>query len=579
MEFNCHLKHVGTDINCNVLTSKPHFIYENEFIYTVVCGDIFLNEKAAEPDDIAKTFLAQNLCVEKLYSQLSGQFWLILFDKSNKQLFVVNDHFGMQPCFYTLQDKVLHISDSLKQLKNVDGLEFTIAEQALFNYMYFHCIPSPNTIFEQVAKLEPGKAIIFDEKMQAKEQLLYQPKFAASNSQAIEQSQQQQQDLYQTCLDTIDHAVAKHEADSCGAFLSGGLDSSSVAGMLARHQTPAKTFSIGFNEEGYDETAYAQITSKHFNTQHEVLYLRPEQAAEEFVKVAQFFDEPFGNSSAMATYFCAKFAKSHGAERLLAGDGGDELFAGNERYVKQKRFDVYQQVPRMVQQAAKGMFCQTPLGKLPLLCKGASYIKQAEVPLPDRLESYNFLNRLGIDNMFNDEFLATVNTQQPIQQQRQRYGDCLSDHSVDQMLYLDWKFTLADNDLVKVGRMCDMAGIDVRYPLLDKSVVDFSCTIPAEVKLPGNKLRHFYKESCRGFLADDTLTKSKHGFGLPFGVWMKENQVLQEIVLDNLLAFKKRKIVKDSLVDNVLDAHQSVHASYYGELIWIMVVLELWLQQ
>jgi asparagine synthase (glutamine-hydrolysing) len=228
---------------------------------------------------------------------------------------------------------------------------------------------------------------------------------------------------------------------------------------------------------------------------------------------------------------------------------------------------------------AKGVFCQTPVGKLPLLSKGASYIHQAEVPLPDRLESYNFLNRFGIDTMFNSDFINAVDTQQPIMQQRQRYKDCSSEHIVDQMLYLDWKFTLADNDLVKVGRMCDMAGVDVRYPLLDKSVVDFSCTIPADIKLPGNKLRDFYKESCRGFLADETLTKSKHGFGLPFGMWMKENQVLKELVLDNLLAFKKRNIVKDSLVDRVLDAHQSVHASYYGELIWIMVVLELWLQQ
>lgn len=576
MEFNSQLVGNGANIHCHISTLKPHFTYQDQNIASVICGDVFLNEQVTTVQEIAETFINQQRQIERLYSQLSGQFWLILIDKTNDELIVMSDHFGIQPCFYTLQNQVLHISDSLKRLKNIDGLKFTIAEQALFNYMYFHCIPSPNTIFEQVAKLEPGKAVIFDGDMQAKEQLLYQPKFAENNLQTLEKNQQA---LFQTSLDTIDHAVAKHETESCGAFLSGGLDSSSVAGMLARHQTPAKTFSIGFNEKAYDETAYALITSKHFDTQHEVLYLQPEQAAEEFVKVAQYFDEPFGNSSAMATYFCAKFAKSHGVDRLLAGDGGDELFAGNERYAKQKRFEVYQQVPTIMQQVAKGVFCKTPLGKLPLLSKGASYIQQAEVPLPDRLESYNFLNRLGIENIFEEEFLTTVNTLQPIQQQRQRYEECSSKHSVDQMLYLDWKFTLADNDLVKVGRMCDMAGIEVRYPLLDKLVVDFSCTLPADVKLPGNKLRHFYKESCRGFLADETLTKSKHGFGLPFGVWMKENKVLQEIVLDNLLAFKKRKIVKDSLVDSVLDAHQSVHASYYGELIWIMVVLELWLQQ
>jgi len=264
---------------------------------------------------------------------------------------------------------------------------------------------------------------------------------------------------------------------------------------------------------------------------------------------------------------------------LLAGDGGDEIFAGNDRYAKQKVFQYYGQMPGILQSAAKGVFCGTPLPKLPLLSKAASYIKQAQVPLPDRLETYNFLNQFGVENMFNGDFLSAVDVQQPISQQRQRYFECSSDDPVDRMLYLDWKFTLADNDLVKVGRMCEMAGVDVRFPLLDKSVVDFSCTIPADIKLPGNKLRHFYKESCRGFLNDETLSKSKHGFGLPFGLWMKENKALRELALDNLLAFKKRKIVKDSLIDEVLDAHQSDHASYYGELIWIMVVLELWLQQ
>lgn len=576
MEHNSTILTPSAAKVAHITTNRPHSIFQSKLSTVVICGDIFFQEHMASAEEVSNFFINNKNCINTLFQQLSGQFWLVIFDVANSKLFVVNDHFGMQPCFYTQQDNLLTISDSLKKIKSIPELSFTISDQALFNYMYFHCIPSPNTIFEQVSKLEPGKAVIFEQQktgstFTATEQLLYCPSFNQKKAQVAGSNK--------TCLEVIENAVTKHASDDCGAFLSGGLDSSSVAGMLARSQSPAKTFSIGFEIEGYDETPYAQLTAKHFGTQHEVLFLQPEQAVEEFVKVAQYFDEPFGNSSAMATYFCAKFAKSHGVSRLLAGDGGDELFAGNDRYAKQKQFEFYQQVPSALRGVTKGVFCHTPIGKLPLLSKGASYINQAEVPLPDRLESYNFLNRLGLNNMFSQDFLSTVDTQQPIMQQRQRFQDCSSEHIVDQMLYLDWKFTLADNDLVKVGRMCDMAGVDVRYPLLDKSVVDFSCTIPAEIKLPGSKLRDFYKESCRGFLADDTLTKSKHGFGLPFGMWMKENQVLKELVMDNLLAFKKRKIVKDSLVDSVLDAHQSVHASYYGELIWIMVVLELWLQQ
>jgi asparagine synthase (glutamine-hydrolysing) len=146
-------------------------------------------------------------------------------------------------------------------------------------------------------------------------------------------------------------------------------------------------------------------------------------------------------------------------------------------------------------------------------------------------------------------------------------------------MYLDWKFTLADNDFVKVSTMCHKAGVEVRYPLFEKEVVDFSCTVPTGLKLPGNKLRDFYKNSFRGFLPDATLSKSKHGFGLPFGVWMKEQTALQQLTAQSLNKLKQRQIVKAEFIDEALNIYQSGHSGYYGELIWIMVILELWLEQ
>lgn len=562
---------LGNDLQCKIIAKNNYTKAIKEHFTLVIFGGSFCFESNISADALLEDFVASNQNVESLYQKLSGPFGLLLIDHKSNNVTIVNDHFAIQPCFYTLQHNHLYISDSLKVLKNVKEITLSISEQALFNYMYFHCIPSPNTIFEQVFKLEPSKAITIDDSANVSEKLFFKPKF----SQILSDPKGAQAE----CLKIIDKAVAKHSSENSGAFLSGGLDSSTVAGMMAKHQTPAKTFSIGFDIKDYDESPYAQLTAEHFSTQHEVLYLQPEQAAEEFINVAQYFDEPFGNSSALATYFCAKFAKSHGVNCLLAGDGGDELFAGNERYAKQKIFEVYQQIPKSMQRIAKSLLCQSPLGRLPLLSKGASYINQAEIQLPDRLESYNFFNRLGIENMFNADFLSAVDIEQPLSLQQKRFTECSSEDIVDKMLYLDWKFTLADNDLVKVGRMCDMANVEVRYPLLDKTVLDFSCLIPADVKLPGNKLRDFYKQSCRGFLVDETITKSKHGFGLPFGVWLKDNKILKELTHDSLLAFKKRKIVKDSLVDNVIEAHRNVHASYYGELIWIMVVLELWLQK
>jgi asparagine synthase (glutamine-hydrolysing) len=530
-------------------------------------GDILIKENLAAPNDVLSLYEA-SANIDDFYQNVSGKFGLMVTDIKQKTTYLVNDQLGMQTVYYSKQALNLFWSCSLKQLKKQSPTAFTLSKQAIFNYIYFHCIPSPTTIYQEAEKLEPGKVIIFDCNGQVSTKNLYSPTFTSKSGDLAQ--------LEKDCLKTIEQAVSVSITENCGAFLSGGLDSSTVAGMLAKNTTEAKTFSIGFEAEGYDETEYALLTSKHFNTKHEVLYLKSEQAADEFLKVAQYFDEPFGNSSAMAAYFCAKFAKDQGVTTLLGGDGGDEIFAGNDRYAKQKTFELWGNTPSIIRSIVKPI--NGLLSSLPIFSKADSYIKQAEMPLPERLQSYNFVNQIGMNEIFSAEFLEDIDQQLPIKQLQARYFDCKSEDPVDRMLYLDWKFTLADNDLVKVNKMCELAGVTVKYPLLEKSVVDFSCKISAEDKLPGSKLRHFFKQACKGFLADGTLTKSKHGFGLPFGVWLKENEKLNTLAFDALKAFKQRKIVNDSLVDSAIEAHSNVHASYYGELIWILVVLELWLQ-
>ncbi|WP_258872148.1 asparagine synthetase B family protein [Thalassotalea euphylliae] len=525
---------------------------------------------SARLKEIGEHFLTNQKKFQHSYLEIAGKFLLFIIDHIEQTLTVVNDRLGLFQGYYYVEDQRVIVSSSLKAVKSSAQSDFAINQQAIFNYMYFHCIPSPTTIYQDVFKLEPGKSITIDSNQNKSEKVLYAPYFTevADDSSALERE----------CLNVIEGAVADNLSKNCGAFLSGGLDSSTVSGMLAKHHTPARTFSIGFEAEGYDETPYAKITANHFNTQHEVLYLEPEQAAEAFVTVAQYFDEPFGNSSSMATYFCAKFAKEHGVDTLLAGDGGDELFAGNERYAKQKQFELYYRLPSPIRALMNATLNNSVMSGIPGVSKASSYVRQAEVRLPTRLQSYNFINIVGLEEMFTPAFLSKVDVNQPIEQLGQRYKESSGEHPVDNMLYLDWKFTLADNDLVKVNKMCELAGVDVKFPLLDKALIDFSCKVPAEVKLPGYQLRDFYKKACRGFLADETLDKPKHGFGLPFGVWLKENATLKNIALDALQQFKARNIVSESLINKALDAHDSVHAGYYGELIWIMVVLELWLQ-
>lgn len=512
------------------------------------------------------------------YSQLAGFFSLVLLNKHDGSLLLLNDHVASLPLYYHIpaaceaqqqaqQQQNIWISD---HLKHPAATSAPLNPQAIFNYFFFHCIPSATTVFKQTLKLEPATELQLGANGKLQQQELYAPSYPATTFT--------EQQLQQQCRDAISKAVQRNVAPNNAAFLSGGLDSSTVSGYLCKNQPGARTFSIGFDAKGYDETEYALITAKHFNSNHHVHYLQPNEIVENFVEVAGYFDEPFGNSSAMAAFICGKVAKEHGVQVMLAGDGGDEIFAGNERYAKQKVFEVYQQVPGFIRSPLQ-LLLKTPLAKLPVLNKAKSYVDQANVPLPDRLDSYNFLNRFALADMFCAEFLAKVDADAPAAAKRSRYQACKSADPVERMMYLDWKFTLADNDFVKVSTMCHKAGVEVRYPLFEKEVVDFSCTVPTALKLPGNKLRDFYKNSFRGFLPDATLAKSKHGFGLPFGVWMKEQPALQALTAKSLNQLKQRNIIKAEFIDEALKIYQSGHSGYYGELIWIMLILELWLEQ
>lgn len=515
-----------------------------------------------EPD-LAWLLLLLQQQPDHYYQRCAGFFAAVYLCKQSGDIRIFNDHVGAVPLYADWQQHDIWIGSSLRQAPRQQ-----LSAQAIYHYFFYHCIPSELSVYQQVHKLPPGTELRLPLSGQAQQLLRYNPAYQYSHQSAAA--------LQQQCRDLVEQAVQRNVSANAGAFLSGGLDSSTVSGYFARHQQNARTFSIGFDAKGYDETEYALITANHFQTQHQVHYLQPEEIVQNFVAVATAFEEPFGNSSAMAAYICASVAKQQGVDVMLAGDGGDEIFAGNERYAKQKTFELYQQVPKALKCPLE-VLLHSALGKVPGFSKARSYIDQANVPLPDRLDSYNFLNRFNPTEMFCPEFLAQVDTGLPALAKQQRYQQCQSPDPVERMMFLDWKFTLADNDLVKVSTMCHQAGVEVRYPLFEKELVDFSCTVPADLKLPGKKLRDFYKQSFTGFLPQATIEKSKHGFGLPFGVWMKQQPALQQLTAQCLGRLKQRGIVKAEFIDQAMQTYQSGHAGYYGELIWIMVVLDLWL--
>jgi asparagine synthase (glutamine-hydrolysing) len=305
----------------------------------------------------------------------------------------------------------------------------------------------------------------------------------------------------------------------------------------------------------------------------------PDDLVRSIPEVAAHYDQPFGNSSALPAYYCAKMAREDGVTRLLAGDGGDELFGGNARYAKQRVFGWYDAVPAALRRSVmEPLLERTALGALPLASKGRSYVEQAKVPLPDRMQQYNLLLRLGLENVFTPDFLAQVDRTDPLRQQQAVWQQVPDASALNRMLAYDWRYTLAEADLPKVCGSTALAGMAVGFPFLDQGLVDFSLRLPTNYKLKGLKLRWFFKEALRGFLPDEILTKKKQGFGLPFGVWATRHEGLKRFAADSLQSLGTRGIVRDPFIRTLRTENLPAHPGYYGEMVWILVMLEQWLR-
>ena len=509
---------------------------------------------------------------------LHGSFAVWADDGRGRTLMAV-DRFAQRSLCWAVRDGSLFVgarADAVAaDMARAAGGSPALCPQALYDYLYFHAIPSPRTVYQGVFRLPPGHVATFAEGRVTVERY-WTPSFGDGAGAGSFESLR---DEFRALL--RDAAAARLDGSRAACFLSGGTDSSTVAGMI-REVTGhgADTFSIGFEAEGYDEMAYARLAARHFGAVHNEYYVTPADLVRSMADVAAYYDQPFGNSSALPSYYCSRLAHDKGVSRILAGDGGDELFGGNERYAKQRVFEFYGRVPGALRRGLMEPLAETAaMQKLPLLRKAASYVRQARVPLPDRLHTYNLLLRLDAASVLEPNFLRSVDTSLPIAEQREVWLQADAATTLDRSLALDWRYTLAENDLPKVVGTTRMAGLDVAFPLLDDALVAFSTRLPQNYKLRGNQLRWFFKEALRGFLPDAILTKSKHGFGLPFGVWAVRHEGLKALSRDALHSIAKRGIVRPAFVTELLDTLLPAHPHYYGEMVWILTMLELWLQR
>ena len=509
---------------------------------------------------------------DKLPTVMSGNFALAVLQPTKQQAFLAIDRIGAERLCYARAQGRLVFGASTQSVAAHPAIGRNIDPQAIYDYLYFHTIPSPRTLYQGIAKLQPGQFVHLDHD-EIKQGFYWQADYSP-HSTSFEDSCREFRHLLNASVSQVD------TGSGTAAFLSGGTDSSTIVGALTGVRGGAvDTFSIGFDAEGYDEMEYARCAAAQFQSRSREYYLKPADIVTAIPIIAREYDEPFGNNSAVPTYFCARVAREAGFEQMLAGDGGDEIFGGNARYAKQKLFEAYFHIPQILR---RGVI--EPIAHFPVLCnhfplrKLQRYIDQANVRLPMRLEAYNFMHRHPLSEILEPDFLHSIDPASTDMALAEVYARTRSDHYINRMMHVDLKFTLADNDLRKVGTMTEAAGIEVRYPLLDDRLVAFANHLPIDYKVRGARLRWFFKEALRDMLPNKIINKSKHGFGLPFGVWSTQHPPLGNLVGDSLSDLGKRGWIKPSYLKHMQGMQHTEHASYFGVMIWVTMMLEQWLQ-
>lgn len=508
--------------------------------------------------------------------RLRGQFAFALWDGVEQKLFVATDFYGIRPVVHTRGSEPFVAASRIRQLLCYPGISREIDPEGIYHYLFFQAICSPVSIYQDIRKLDPGTLLTLEPRGLSLRQyydIAYNPRDQVKEEQWVARIPRE-----------IEQAVARFapcsNPETTGCFLSGGTDSSSVSGFYTKIAgRPTRTFSIGFAEPKYNELEYAHIAARHFGTLQHDYQVTPGDVTVLLENLPYLYDEPFGNASVVPAYYCALLAKQNGVDVLLGGDGGDEIFGGNERYVTNLVFERYFSLPRIFREAllepVVNRFSQKGIFR-----RASSYIRRAKIPNPDRFFSYNLLAEVSPNTVFQGDYLSRCDPGCFMDLARSHYRNAAPAHDTDRLLYIDMKFTITDNDLRKVTVMAESAGIRVRYPLLDRDLVDFSTTIPATYKVKPGKNRYIFKRAMKGLLPSEIIAKSKHGMGLPIATWFRKDPLLSALMHDVLFSGRPSLLeyVRPGFMEFLRSNFRQDETSYFGDTLWVYLMLELWLR-
>ena len=500
--------------------------------------------------------------------RLRGMFGLAIWDTTSRTLLVARDRIGIKPMHYATANGRFYFGSEIKSLLEAPDLPRDLDPAALDHYLSFLYTPPDGSIFKSVRKLPPGHLLTWRDGRIATEQYWRMP--------AAETFTGSEEDAVQQLRAVLSDAVRSHMISDVplGAFLSGGVDSSLVVGLMSElSNSRVKTFSIGFDEPAFDELEHARRVADHFGTEHHEFVVKPDGVGI-LDRLVSHFDEPFADSSAIPTWYVSEMARRH-VTVVLSGDGGDELFGGYERYLPHPRvvaFDRYS--PRAFRRVAAIAAAGLPHG-----VRGKNFLRHVGRDEQGRyLDAIRFFGADEKPALLSADVRQAIEGADPEARLARHFERFAALPWPSQMMRFDAETYLPEDVLTKVDRMSMAHSIESRVPLLDNEVVAFAAALPAAMKIKNGRRKHVLKEVAATLVPRSILDRKKQGFGVPLGTWFRGN--LRELFADTLLspASLQRGYFQPAFVRRIVDEHLAGTRDHTLRL-WQLVVFEKWQQQ
>ncbi|UCC38244.1 MAG: asparagine synthase (glutamine-hydrolyzing) [Candidatus Aminicenantes bacterium] len=513
--------------------------------------------------------------------ELRGMFAFALWDRREEKLILVRDRIGIKPLYYTLhEDGTLIFASELKAILVHPKVKRALEPRALDLFLTLEYIPSPLSIFKNIHKLPAGCILIYKRgKTQIKKywDIKQESKTSEKISKATLVSITDK--LYSLLKESVQLRLISDVP--LGAFLSGGIDSSSIVGLMSELRiSPLRTFSIGFEETSYNELNHARRIAQKFNTLHEELILQP-QVLDSTEKLIRHLDEPLGDFSIFPTYLISKMARSH-VKVILSGDGGDELFGGYEHYQAQKLSEfplpsIFQKnLPAVVKKFPPSAKKKGIWNKIRRYGQGLEYS-----PDHKHLRWMMFFSPGGKKGLYSKDLICELDGIKEIREVapfQKIFHNLNCFDPISGELYLDLKTYLVDDILVKVDRMSMAASLETRAPLLDHKIVEFLFKLPGNLKLKGLTSKWIFKKTMERLLPSANILRSKEGFSIPIKNWLR--QELKDMMFDylNHKRIKAERLFNFDYIKNMMDSHLEGRENYSHQL-WALLVFEIWKEQ